>query len=69
MDPLLNNETPAPERAATVQRLRYQVSTGAYTPPVERLVERLVSIIIGETTVGRRTLPSQPYRRNGTYSG
>jgi hypothetical protein len=69
MDPILNNDTPAPERAAAVQRLRRQVRTGAYTPPVEALVERLVSILVGDSTVGRRTLPSQAPRRNGTYSG
>ncbi len=65
MDPILNNDTPAPVRAAAVQRLRCQVSTGAYTPPVEALVERLVWIIVGESTMGRRTLPSQSSNRNG----
>ena len=65
MDPILKNDTPAPVRAAAGQRLRRQVSTGAYAPPVEALVERLVSIIVGETTVGRRTLPSQVSRGNG----
>jgi hypothetical protein len=65
MDPQLTNQTPASERAATVQRLRHQVRSGAYVPPVEALVDRLVSILVGESTVGRRTLPAQTPRRNG----
>ena len=65
MDPILRNDTPAQERAAAVERLRRQVRTGAYTPPVEALVERLVSLIVGDTAVGRRTPPSRTAHRNG----
>lgn len=61
MDPILNHSTPARERAATVQRLRRQVSTGAYAPPVDLLVERLVELLTDRPS----PRPAQPSRRNG----
>ena len=44
-------------REAVIVRLRQQVAEGAYEPPVDELVNRLVSVVMAQTAAGspRRT--------------
>ena len=50
MDPTLNPDASARERAECIRRLRQQVVTGAYEPPIDLLVDRLVSLLVSERT-------------------
>lgn len=65
MDPMLNSSTPARDRAAVVRRLRNEVSTGAYVPPVDLLVDRLVSILIADRAVGHLPTSARSTRASG----
>jgi hypothetical protein len=40
-------------RPEVVSRFRIQVAAGAYEPPVDALVDRLVSLILAEAAEGR----------------
>lgn len=61
MDPARNAAAYANERAECVRRLRQQVVTGAYEPPIDLLVERLVSLLVGEPSAP--TVRPRPNRR------
>ena len=43
----------SPVRPEVVDRFRTQVATGAYEPPVEKLVDRLMSLILAAPVEGR----------------
>lgn len=47
------SETAARVRQETVRRLRQQVAAGAYNPPVEELVNRLLSLLLFRHAVRR----------------
>ena len=44
------NQAPTVSRHDVIVRLRKEVADGAYRPPVEELVNRLVSVVIAQHT-------------------
>ena len=57
-----------PNRHAVIVRLRQQVATGSYRPPVDELVNRLVDVVIARRVL-LRTRGIPPDLRPGRVGG